>query len=106
VRNTCPIDLEQVSLRGPALSDGQSNWLGTISPVPRGTVQMLGQRSAAFPWPGVVEVVWTDGRRQEYSRKIVMESLLKHATGERVKVLIVEIRPAGQLVVYWQRDAG
>ena len=106
VRNACPIDLQRVSLRGPALSDGQSDWLGAISPVPRGTAQMLGQRSATFPWPDVVEIIWVDDRQRQYSRRIAMEPLLKQATGEVIKILVVEIRPAGQLVVYWQPDTG
>jgi hypothetical protein len=100
VRNDCGIDLRTVSLRGPALADGQANWLGTISPVPRGTRQILGRRSAAFPWPSVVEVVWTDDRQREYSRKIALELLLKQATGTGPKTLTVEIHPDGELAVY------
>jgi len=100
VRNRCGLDLRTVSLRGPALADGQANWLGTISPVPRGTAQILGRRSAAFLWPSVVEVLWTDVREREYGRKIALERLLKQVAGKGGKTLIVEIRPEGDLAVY------
>lgn len=100
MRNNCGLDLRTVSLRGPAPADGQADWLGSISPVPRGTAQALGRRSPAFLWPSVVEVVWTDERQREYSRAIAMERLLKQTAGKGGKTLIVEIRPDGNLLAY------
>ena len=100
VRNRSGLDLRTVSLRGVSLADGQANWLGAISPVPRGTAQVLGRRSATFLWPSVVELVWTDDCEREYGRKIALERLLKQTAGKGRKTLIVEIRPEGKLLAY------
>ncbi len=102
VRNNCGVDLHAVSLLGSVKPDGQTDSYGTISPVPRGTAQILGRRSAAFPLPSVVEIVWTDDRGREYRRKIALERLLKQTPGQDKKTLVLEIRPAGELVAYAQ----
>jgi hypothetical protein len=100
VRNNCGVDLRTVSLYGLARPDGSVDSYGTISPVPRGTTQILGRQSAAFPLPNIVELVWTDDREQQYRRKIAMERLLRQAPGQDKKTLIFEIRPAGESVAY------
>ena len=100
VRNNSGIDLRTVSLCGPARADGQADSLGTISPVPRGTSQVLGRWSAAFPWPRVVEIAWTDDHDQNYTRKIALGRLLQQVSDAGRKALVLEIRPAGELVAY------
>jgi len=102
VRNNCGIDLRTVSLYSLMKPDGLADSYGTISPVPRGTTQILGRQSAAFPLPNIVELVWTDEREQQYRQKIAIERLLRQAPGQDKKTLIFEIRPAGELVAYAQ----
>jgi len=102
VRNNCGVELRTVSLYGLAGPDSLADSYGTISPVPRGTTQILGRQSAAFPLPSIVELVWTDDRERQYRRKIAIERLLRQAPGQDKKTLIFEIRPAGELVAYAQ----
>jgi hypothetical protein len=100
VRNNSGVDLATVSLRGLARADGLADSFGMISPVPRGTSQILGRRSASFPLPSVVEVAWTDERDRSYTRKIALERLLQKVTDTSRKALVLEIRPDGELVAY------
>jgi len=97
VQNNCDADLAVVSLRGPAQPDGQADSFGTISPVPRGTRQILGRRLRSLPLPAIVEMVWTDARDQSYSRQIALERLIRQAVALGRNTLVFEIGPEGKL---------
>jgi hypothetical protein len=99
VRNNSGLDLLAVSLRGPTQPDGQANSYGTISPVPRGTTQILG-RSTAFPLPGIADLVWTDEQDHRYTRQIALERLLRLVPTSGGRALVLEIRSAGELIAY------
>ena len=100
VQNNCDADLRSVSLRGPAQPDGQADSFGTISPVPRGTRQVLGRRLRSVPLPAIVEMVWTDARDQSYNRQIALERLIRQAVALGRNTLVFEIGPEGKLLAH------
>lgn len=100
VYNNGPVGLRVVSLSAASGSGSEPARIGSVSPVPRGASQVFGRPTDAPPLPPVVEVSWTDDLGQDYTRKVVLEAVLREATGEPGEALVFEIRPAGGLVAY------
>ena len=106
VRNHSGVPLARVALRTLDPKDNSLAGVGEVSPVARGSSQVLARRADPPPLPAVLEILWTERPGRQYSEKVAMEPILETATGEPGERLIFEIRPAGELTVYCESRDG
>ena len=107
VRNRSGVELASVSLNVPEGTDDSAlTGVNKVAPVPRDSSQILARRLSPPPLPGVVDVHWRDRQGKRYRQEVAMEPILETASGESGEMLVFEIRPAGEVVVYCEVGKG
>jgi hypothetical protein len=97
IHNASDKDLQQVMLREARSGPGESVRLGSVSPVPMGTIQQIVRGTNAPPLPLWVKVRWLTAQGRAYAVEVSLADILSRATGAPGETLVFAIRPQGRL---------
>ena len=99
IHNASDKDLQQVMLTEARSEPGESVRLGSVSPVPMGTIQQIVRGTNAPPLPLWVKVRWLNAQGQAYAVEVSLAGILSRATGAPGETLVFEIQSQGRLVL-------
>jgi hypothetical protein len=97
VLNNSGRHLDMVSLRGVPDTIGTPARMGSISPVPKGTIQVVERPTPRPPLPKRVVVSWIVHGHGQYEREVSLERILSSSNARTEDSLIFEILPFGRL---------
>jgi hypothetical protein len=103
VRNRSGVDIDTVTLR-EAVSGQKASRFGSLSPVPLGVSQVYIRPTDPPPFPRTIAVEWLDNEGVTHVRDLSISKALRSTTGSSDEVLVIEIGPYEDVLVFIEKN--
>jgi hypothetical protein len=105
VRNRSGADIVTVTLRQSGGSPSQATRFGSVSPVPAGVTQSVRRQTDPPRLSPTVTLEWVDNQKRTHTRELSLANELSFATGAEGEMLVFEIRPSGDVLVFVEESS-